>query len=121
MKEGYTGITISENVYQKIKEAMQDINEKSGFRRFRSVAHFVEESTIGFVYNFRKKKAEDLQELINTLVYLVGDNKEVFQMVLKKISESDPEQLVEEIRKYVGPEKFDELATAFSSDVKLEK
>jgi len=93
---------------------MEDVNEKAGFRRFRSVAHFVEESTISFVYDFRKKKAEDPQELIRTLVYLVGDNKEVFQMVLKKISESDPEEFVENIRKHVGPEKFGELVTAFS-------
>jgi hypothetical protein len=47
-KKGYNVVTISENLYQKAKETMNEVNKKAGYRKFRSVSHFVEESLILF-------------------------------------------------------------------------
>jgi len=41
-RKGYASVTVSEEIYEKAKRKMKEENEKAGFRRFRSVSHFVE-------------------------------------------------------------------------------
>ena len=43
-KSGYKAITISEKIYDRIIELMNEANEKAGYKKFRSIAHFVEQS-----------------------------------------------------------------------------
>jgi len=47
-KKGFKTITITEDVYHRINGVIDRINEKAGYKKFRSVAHFVEESIMQF-------------------------------------------------------------------------
>ena len=49
-KEGYTSITVSDNLYSKIGEFIDRYNGKVGFRRFRSISQLVEEA-VGIYLN----------------------------------------------------------------------
>ena len=41
-KEGYTSITVSDKMYERIQKVVAYLNEQAGFKKFRSVSHFVE-------------------------------------------------------------------------------
>ena len=43
-REGYTSITIDEELSRKVKEFVGQYNAKIGYRRYRSVSHFIEEA-----------------------------------------------------------------------------
>lgn len=43
-RPGYTTITISQDFYNRIMRLIEKFNEEAGYRRYRSVSHFVEES-----------------------------------------------------------------------------
>lgn len=45
-KPGFKGITISEEVYNKIELLMEKVRDKAGYRKFRSVTHFVEDAVM---------------------------------------------------------------------------
>lgn len=47
-KSGFTSITVHDDLYQKIKQKMKKANEKAGYRKFRSLTHFVEEAVMKF-------------------------------------------------------------------------
>ena len=47
-KAGYKSITIDEAVYGKIETEMRKANQKAGYRKYRSVSHFVEEAIVNF-------------------------------------------------------------------------
>jgi hypothetical protein len=47
-KEGFNTITVSSEIYAKIEAEMKKANEKAGYRKYRSVAHFVEEAIIKY-------------------------------------------------------------------------
>jgi hypothetical protein len=42
----FTTITISESVYKKAAEKIKAINDKVGYRKYRSIAHFAETAII---------------------------------------------------------------------------
>jgi len=41
-KQGFIAITISKSIHDKIKEGMEEANKSAGYRKYRSVAHYVE-------------------------------------------------------------------------------
>jgi len=41
-KSGYTSITISDEVAVRCREAVKIANKKAGYKKYRSVSHFVE-------------------------------------------------------------------------------
>jgi hypothetical protein len=41
-RSGYTTITLNIEMYNKVKELLDKINEQAGYKKFRSVSHFVE-------------------------------------------------------------------------------
>jgi hypothetical protein len=41
-RKGYVSVTISDEIMERIKEEMKRVNEEAGYKKFRSVAHFVE-------------------------------------------------------------------------------
>ena len=43
-KQGYTTITINEELHNRMKLLIEKLNERAGYKKFRSVSHFVEES-----------------------------------------------------------------------------
>lgn len=45
-KEFFTSVTMSESVYRKAEEKVKAINEKAGYRKYRSIAHFIETAVI---------------------------------------------------------------------------
>jgi hypothetical protein len=47
-KEGFKSITVDTEVYKKIQIEMKKANEKAGYRKYRSVSHFVEEAIISY-------------------------------------------------------------------------
>jgi hypothetical protein len=47
-KEGFSTITISSEMYAKIEADMNKANKKAGYRKYRSVTHFVEEAVINY-------------------------------------------------------------------------
>lgn len=47
-KEGYRTITVETKIYEKIETEMRKANQKAGFRKYRSVSHFVEEAIINY-------------------------------------------------------------------------
>jgi hypothetical protein len=47
-KEGFKTVTIDAKMYDKIETEMRKANQKAGFRKYRSVSHFVEEAIISY-------------------------------------------------------------------------
>lgn len=47
-KEGYKTITVEDKIYEKIEAEMRKANQKAGFRKYRSVSHFVEEAIVSY-------------------------------------------------------------------------
>ena len=47
-RPGYTTITISQDFLNKITRLIDKLNEEAGYRRYRSVSHFVEETIVQF-------------------------------------------------------------------------
>lgn len=47
--KGYTCITMNKEVYENLKKLMKQVNEKAGYRKFRSVSHFIEEAASEYV------------------------------------------------------------------------
>lgn len=43
-RPGYTTITISQDFLNRITRLIEKLNEEAGYRRYRSVSHFVEEA-----------------------------------------------------------------------------
>jgi hypothetical protein len=43
-------------VYEKIKERMKTVNEKAGFKKYRSVSHFVENCVMSYVPPKKEEK-----------------------------------------------------------------
>lgn len=43
-KKGWTSITISDEVYQRLQKCIETVNQKAQFKRFRSVSHLAEEA-----------------------------------------------------------------------------
>lgn len=54
-KGNFTTITVSTEIYNKIKKRLEEVNERAGYRKFRSIAHFVEEAIM-------KYNAEELNQ-----------------------------------------------------------
>jgi hypothetical protein len=47
-KEGFKTVTIDSKIYDKIESEIGKANQKAGFRKYRSVSHFVEEAIINY-------------------------------------------------------------------------
>lgn len=47
-KSGYSTITLSGEVYERIQSQMNKANQKAGYRKYRSIAHFVEEAIMKY-------------------------------------------------------------------------
>jgi hypothetical protein len=47
-KEGFKSITVEDKMYALIETEMKKANQKAGYRKYRSVSHFVEEAIISF-------------------------------------------------------------------------
>jgi hypothetical protein len=47
-KEGFKTVTIEDKIYAKIEAEMKKANQKAGYRKYRSVSHFVEEAIINY-------------------------------------------------------------------------
>jgi hypothetical protein len=47
-KTGFSSITVSSEIYQKLQQAMNKANEKAGYKKYRSITHFVEESIVNY-------------------------------------------------------------------------
>lgn len=41
-RQGYTSVTMNKDIYKKIKDAMEQANKVAGFKKFRSMSHFIE-------------------------------------------------------------------------------
>jgi len=48
-REGYQTITVSERVYNLIKDHVRKVNEKEGYRRWRSISQFVEAVVMEYI------------------------------------------------------------------------
>jgi hypothetical protein len=47
-KEGFQSITVGSDMYAKIEAQMRKANEKAGYRKYRSISHFVEEAVMHY-------------------------------------------------------------------------
>ena len=47
-RKGYQAITISEHVYNRVKEHIKKVNEKEGYRKWRSISQFVETALMDY-------------------------------------------------------------------------
>jgi hypothetical protein len=47
-KQGFKAITVYADVYAEIEKAMKEANQKAGYRKYRSVAHFVESAIMAY-------------------------------------------------------------------------
>jgi hypothetical protein len=47
-KEGFKTITIDATMYAKIEAELRKANQKAGYRKYRSVSHFVEEAIVSY-------------------------------------------------------------------------
>jgi hypothetical protein len=47
-KEGYKSITVEDKIYTMIESEMRKANQKAGYRKYRSVSHFVEEAIVNY-------------------------------------------------------------------------
>jgi hypothetical protein len=49
-------VTITTEIYERIRAEMQKANEESGYRKFRSVSHFVEYTIMNYEEGKKKKQ-----------------------------------------------------------------
>jgi len=54
-REGYTSVTVSNRIYNRIKDFIESENEREGYRKWRSISQFIETAIIEY---FRKVEKE---------------------------------------------------------------
>lgn len=59
---GFTTITISEEFYERLKETMKRENEKAGYKKWRSVSHFVEHLIMDYDTEVKKTPKKEAQK-----------------------------------------------------------
>jgi hypothetical protein len=47
-KEGFKTVTVCDDTMKKIEAEMRKANQKAGYRKYRSVSHFVEEAIANY-------------------------------------------------------------------------
>jgi hypothetical protein len=52
-REGHKSITISSETYEKIEKYIIEANYKAGYRKYRSISHFVEEILMEYIKNHK--------------------------------------------------------------------
>jgi len=59
-RKGYKAVTISEDCYNRIQQFIWEKNAELGYKRYRSVAHLIEEAVIEYLKakGFEVKKGE---------------------------------------------------------------
>ena len=55
-REGYTSITIEEELSKRVREFVDQYNERVGYRRYRSVSHFIEEAVVQLLKELEEEK-----------------------------------------------------------------
>jgi hypothetical protein len=57
-KKGYKGVVFREEIYKKALEFIERVNEKSGYRKIRSLAHLVDMALAEYI----EKHKEELEK-----------------------------------------------------------
>ena len=107
--KGYKVITITEQVYAKITENMVEMNRKAGYKKFRSVSHFVEEATMGFLVNVVQKGATDPETLVKNLVEIMWDRYDILGTIMNRLISLPPEEALHRLERILGSEGLDKL------------
>lgn len=55
---GYTSITVSKDVYNVIQRLMDRENEEAGFKKYRSISHYVEEKIMAEAKGLDQKRRD---------------------------------------------------------------
>jgi len=58
-RQGWKTATLDDGVYEKIQKYVDEINYKRGYRRFRSISHFVEEALLWYIANNKERDLRD--------------------------------------------------------------
>jgi len=52
----FKNITITEEIYNKLKQYMDKVNSKYGYRKYRSIAQLVEDAIMSYIQNMQKEQ-----------------------------------------------------------------
>jgi len=107
--EGYTAVTITQEVYDEIKKNMEEMNRKVGYRKFRSKSQFVEEAVMGYVVNVIQKGATDPETLVKNLVEVLWDRYDILRSIMKRLVSLPQEEAIYRMRRMLGPEDIQTL------------
>lgn len=107
--KGYKVITITEQVYDEITKNMIEMNREAGYKKFRSVSHFVEEATMGFLVNVVRKGATDPETLMKNLVEVIWDRYDILKIIMKRLVNLPPEEALHRLERMLGSEGLDKL------------
>lgn len=103
-KEGYTAVTISEDVMKQAQDFILKVNKEAGYKKIRNVSHFVEEAMINFAAG--QAANENSEDVIGKVVKAVFEREDLLALVCRHFLEMDPEQGRAKLHKIFGKKEI---------------
>lgn len=108
-RPGYKAITIGEDVYNQVIENMRKENELAGFKKFRNVSHFIEQSVVNFVVGVIKNKSESPDRIIEKVVEVMWDRPSLIRGVFDKLLAMSEDEASALLSGLFSPEDLDHM------------
>jgi len=124
-EKGWKSISLRDETIKKLSEALEELNKRSKYRKYRSVAHLVEQATDHYIAEEFRALSEDPEELIRHVASLINTmDKERLDNLLRNtehLSQEDLEQAIDIVLK--NPKFSDEMAKRIAARIapKVEK